>query len=132
MQQVVQPGWFSFGLAVILAVITLATTFAMIKMRTEHLAKDGDKLDNKVDKLEKQIQAEVINKLNELITLFKVAGAEQTAFNSTTTAALKAITEKQEKIEARQQAAEAALMILKGECPLLHDLSKKIVDRADG
>ena len=113
-----QPAWVSLALTAIIALLAFADKFAVLRLKTDRLIDDSDKMAKKLEGAEQR--------LNDLVTVIKVAGAEQSSMNEMMIKALATLTDKLEKIDGRVMTSEAALLVLTNHWPDVLAKFKKI------
>lgn len=94
------PGWLSFVLSCVLALIALVSVFALLRFKTEAQGKQVDEVKNDIKEVGTDIKA-IKEKLSDIVTGIKVTNAEQGAFNQKLIDGLKAALDKLEKLDTR-------------------------------
>lgn len=118
------PEWATFVLGLALAVISGVMAFAFVKYKTERVAEDGLRIDEKLNVSVHTINQSIVS-LNEIITLIKIANAEQNVVNKQLITTMDVLVNKLEKLDERVKVVETALMVIKSENMMLQNMLAK-------
>lgn len=104
-----------------IALLGFAGMFYGLRFKTETLTKDSGDM--------KHDLKELVDQLNVMLRQMEVANGAQAIVNATVTKTLESVVRKLDEIDKRVQVNETAIMVLKGECPLLHELKAKLEEK---